>query len=159
MTTKKRPNENYSTYKLYIECEDLQTYYPLSDQEWILTEWVYNLTSKATRMLEKGIDVGVTYNALRKNLLEWCDIAIPNLTSVQKAQKKAALEPIFASLVKKGVLVKGPDYLYRGERGFTEYRWMYEFTDEAKDVLKNPHIYIEMPTLEPANNITIDPLF
>lgn len=133
---------NYDKYRLYLECEILQDKFNLDDTEYIVTEFLYNLTSRNTAILQHGIDMSVAYNRIREYLLKYMDIAIPKLTSKQKAQKEAVLKPIFASLVEKNVITRLPDFKYRNGH-YTAFREMYEFSEEATRHLKNRDTYIK----------------
>ena len=127
----KKDNPNYDGYRLYLENESLLDYFKLSAEEYIAVEYLYNLTSKDTKMLDNGLSGSIGFNKIKKYLLKYLDIHIPDIKDTKS--KVNFTYNLYDGLCKKGVLSYIGPYTYIDPyTGHKEQRRLYEFTDEAR---------------------------
>ena len=151
----------YNDQELYMELENVRLKNELSDEEYIALEWYYNLSSKGTKpMLPNGFDATTSYGKIRKYLVKYEGIMIPNLKATQKVQKQQYVYGLYDTLESKGLLSRIPDMKYtNAHTGYTETRRLYEFTEKGLDTSlpeseeKKDDTYLNTVTIQPLFNI------
>lgn len=149
---KKLNARRWNDQELYLELGNVAKKHNLDDYQYIALEWLYNLTSKGTKMLKHGLDPVTTYPKLRKYLKLHCGVVIPTL-SKQNAQKAEFVNHQYRSLIDKGLITFVGKYTHRNSRGYVQLNDLYEFTSEGLDTtLEKEDTYLkdEKPITRPS---------